>query len=91
MLMPSLGSNVPKGTIVPENAATIDHVYDKFDARRYADGTRSRGEAVLSCRLCNQARGEQQHKRAIKTLGRDTVDRGAKRWCPSLEAQNVVE
>lgn len=41
-------------TAIPDDVATLDHIFDWFDERRLGPG----GEAVvLACRGCNAARG----------------------------------
>ncbi len=40
----------------PKNMATIDHIHDVYDRRRYKTETK---DVVLACKKCNQKRGNE--------------------------------
>lgn len=44
-------TNNPNG-IIPDDAATVDHLYSKFDLRRWVKAENEK-RYVLACRLCN--------------------------------------
>ncbi len=51
---------------VPHNAATIDHLYSRYDPRRWVKRKPGQIKKVLSCHTCNQHRGYQETKRLSK-------------------------
>ena len=62
----------PNGEHPPNNAATVEHIFDKFDYRRYLY---HRDEfKVLDCRKCNLARSELH----VKNMPRDVLEKRKK-------------
>jgi hypothetical protein len=68
---------------IPENFATVDHIYSRL---MHPDGRPARGERVLACRECNQGRNRQEelslgveeltrraHKGHLDNLGIDNL------------------
>lgn len=48
---------IPSGTsgLLPDNAATIEHLYSKFDIRRWVQKS-NLSNTVMSCNRCNKNR-----------------------------------
>jgi hypothetical protein len=64
---------VPRGTSLPDNAATVDHVYSRFNARRWVKAKYGERRRVLACYKCNHERAEQEEN--AMTLD-ERLDRG---------------
>lgn len=58
-------TNCPKGQ-VPNNAATIDHLYSKLDPRRWVRRKPGQIKKVLACYACNQRRSIEETSRLSK-------------------------
>lgn len=58
--IPTVLTNLPHG-ILPNNAATIDHLYSRYTLKRWVhrDG-RTEPSKVLSCYKCNHDRGNRE-------------------------------
>ena len=89
--------DIPKdGEKNPDNMATIDHIYSKFDVRRYEPSYKDCSvKTVLSCRKCNDSRAhleEQQiplQERQLRGFGLFNT-----RWIngfKSLDYKKVLE
>jgi hypothetical protein len=60
---------------LPNNAATLDHLYSRFDSRRESPrgGTKY---TVLSCKRCNKGRNREQHLALPKAIRRQIIVAG---------------
>ncbi len=57
---------VKKGDTQPDNMATIDHLRNRLDSDRKEPNTESQSRTVLSCKKCNQDRGDESVKSLTK-------------------------
>lgn len=48
---------IPKGTATPKKAATIEHLWDKFNVNRTSNKIKYSGPLVIACSNCNHTRG----------------------------------
>lgn len=58
-------TNCPDGKI-PNNAATIDHLYSRYDVRRWVKRKPGEVKKVLACYACNQRRSIEETARLSK-------------------------
>jgi len=58
-------TNCPNGKIPPD-AATIDHLYSKYDPRRWVRRKHGERHKVLACYACNQRRSIEETERLSK-------------------------
>lgn len=57
-----LPPTVPKGGL-PDNFATIDHLYDRFDKEKRAEAWKKKvPQRVLACNKCNLQRGLERNR-----------------------------
>lgn len=52
--------NVPKGKRIPDDMATLEHLYSRLDYRRHDKNDGKTERTVLSCHKCNQERAKEQ-------------------------------
>lgn len=50
---------------VPDNAATIDHLFSRLDPRRFRSHMTMERRHVLACRKCNNQRGAEDQQKNI--------------------------
>ena len=57
---------VKRGDTQPDNMATIDHLRNRLDFNRTEPNTEREARTVLSCKKCNQDRGDESVKSLTK-------------------------
>lgn len=62
-----------KSGTLPPDAATIDHLFSKFDARRWVKQKRGELRKVLSCNECNNLKGRLESSRIPRE---ELIERG---------------
>lgn len=61
---------IKKGTFYPDNMATVEHLFDRFEPEKRYKVYPNHEDKVLACFKCNSARG----KLKVKSLPKDYLD-----------------
>ncbi len=51
---------VPRGKKIPDDMATVEHLYSKLDYRRHDPNDGKEERTVLACYKCNSEKGKEQ-------------------------------
>lgn len=80
--------DIPRGLLIPDDMATLEHLYDRFDARRYEDYLNDE-DKVLACWKCNNDRSTVKEKllsEEDRELKKELLKkRKGKHWSEPLE------